>query len=50
MSGGWLIMDLKTHTNKICVPNEIGLRAQNLLTIMGSMVNMIGGGGTYLII
>ena len=33
------------HPKEICL-NEIGLRAQNMLTILGSRVNMIGG--TYM--
>jgi hypothetical protein len=46
-NGMWLRVDLKTNTNKdICV-KEIGLHAQNTLTILGSISNVIGG--TYII-
>ena len=30
-------------TKKTCVFKEIGLHAQNMITILGSIVNMIGG-------
>jgi hypothetical protein len=45
----WLGMDLK-KTPKKWVFNRDRLRAQNLLAILVSIVNIIGGGGTYMII
>ena len=40
----WLGVDLKSDTKKTCW-KEAGLCAQNMLTILGSVVNMKGGGG-----
>ena len=42
MSGGWLRADLIMETKKTCL-KEIGLSAQKLLTILGSIVNIIWG-------
>ena len=52
----WLDVDLRTDTKKTCLSKnghqkdmslkEIRLRAQNMLTILGSKVNMIWG--TYM--
>ena len=42
LSGGWLRADVITETKKTCL-KEIGLRAQKLLTILGSVVNIIWG-------
>ena len=36
---------LSTYTKKACVLKEIGLHAHIMLTILGSLVNMIGGVG-----
>ena len=40
MNGMWLRVDVSTDTKK-----DIGLRAQNFLTPLGSIVNIIGGWG-----
>ena len=42
-SGLWLGMDLNTDTKKDMSLEEIALCAQNMLTILGSILNMIGG-------
>jgi hypothetical protein len=44
--GGWSGADLRTDMKKafMCL-KEIGLHAQNLLTILGLSVNIIGGCG-----
>ena len=39
-------VDLRTDTKNTCL-KEIGLHAQELLTILGSNVNIIGEGGLY---
>ena len=39
---------LRTNTKKITCLKEIGLHAQNMLTIIGSRVNIIGKGETYI--
>ena len=36
------------HQKGIMYLKEIALNAQNLLTILGSVVNIIEGGGTYM--
>jgi len=46
LSGFWLDMDLRRDMNKMCL-QEIGLSAQNLLTILGSIVSI--NMGTYVI-
>ena len=43
LSGGWLGAELRTDTRKTCVLKEIGLQAQNVLTILNSTVSAIGG-------
>ena len=40
----WLGVAPRTYTNRQ-VYKEIGLRAQNMITILRSIVNIIGGGG-----
>ena len=42
----WLGVDPRADTKKMCL-KDTGLRAQNILTILGSIVNMVGG--TYMI-
>ena len=43
--GGMLLeLYLRMDTKRTCVQKEIGLYAQNMLTILGSIVNMMGGG------
>jgi hypothetical protein len=44
-SGMWLGMDVRMHTQR-----EIGLGAQIMVTIIGSIINKIhpGRGGTYM--
>ena len=42
-SGMWLDLAPRTDTKKTCVKKEIGLRAQNMITILSSIVNLIGG-------
>ena len=38
-------MDMK----KTCVQKRLGLHAQKMLTVLGSIINIIGGGGgTYM--
>lgn len=39
----WLDVDLRTDTKEMCVQERIELHAQQLLTIIGSIVNMIRG-------
>ena len=46
MSGVWLVVTLRTP-KRHHVFKEIGLCVQNMLTILGSIVNMIGR--TYMI-
>ena len=43
----WLCVDMRMDTNHICIVclKDIGLRPQNMVTILGSIVNMIGRGG-----
>ena len=43
----WLGVDLKKRTKINMYLEEIGLRAQNILTILGSLVNNIGRAGLY---
>ena len=44
----WLGVDPNNgHQNNIICFEEIRLRAQNLLTILGSIVNIIGGGSIW---
>ena len=43
LSGGWLGAELRTNTRRTCDLKEIGLQAQNVLTILNSIVNTIGG-------
>lgn len=43
MGGMWLGAGLKMDTKKSMCLKEIGLHAQNMLTILSSIVNMIGG-------
>jgi hypothetical protein len=44
LSVAWLGIDLRfMDTKDICVESRIGLRAQNLLTILGSLASVIGG-------
>ena len=38
---------LKMDSKSTCVLKRIGPCAQNMLTIPGSVVNIMGGGGTY---
>ena len=45
--GMWLGVDLKKRTKINMYLEEIGLRAQNILTILGSLVNNIGRAGLY---
>ncbi len=42
MSGMWLDVDLRTHTKKMC-SKEIGLHVQDILTIIGLIVNINEG-------
>ena len=49
LSGAWLGVDLRFRDTKdTCVESRIGLCAQDLLTILGSLASIIGG--TYRII
>ena len=41
--GMWLDVDRRTDTKEMCVQERIGLHAQQMLTIVGSIVNMIRG-------
>ena len=43
LSGVQLGVDLRMDTKKYMCSKEIGLCAQNILTIMGSVVNIIAG-------
>ena len=43
MSALWLGVDLTTTTKKTMCLKEIGLCAHNTLTILGSIVSMVGG-------
>ena len=43
LSGVWSDVDLRTDTKKTCVLIEIGLHALSMLTILNSMVNVVGG-------
>lgn len=47
LNGRWFSMDprIKLHQNDLGF-KEIGLSALNLLTIIGSIINMIGGDPT----
>ena len=38
----WLGVDLRMDTKKDAFLEDIGLRAQNLLTILNSRINMVG--------
>ena len=40
-------MDIRTNAKKTCVLKEIGIHIQNMLTILTSTINMIGGGDVY---
>ena len=42
LNGEWLDVDVRTDTARH-VFNEIELQAQNLLTILGLIINIIGG-------
>lgn len=42
MSGMWLQLDLSMGTEVMC-SKDIGLHAQNLLTTLDLLVNIIGG-------
>ena len=41
VSGTWLGVAPRTDTKKTCL-KEIGLHAQNMISILGSIVSMIG--------
>ena len=43
MSDMWLDVDLRVGIKRHVFLEEIGLCAQNMLTILGAIVNMIGG-------
>jgi hypothetical protein len=43
LSGVWLELDLKTDTKKDIFNKHIGLHAQNMFTILGSIINIIDG-------
>jgi hypothetical protein len=43
LSGVWLGVDLRTESRKTLCLKEIGLSAENLLTILHSTVNITGG-------
>lgn len=43
VSGVWLYVELRTDTNQNMCLNVSGLRAFNMLTVIDSMVNIIGG-------
>ena len=43
-------VDLRTDTKKTCVKKRIGQHAQNTLTILGSIVIIMVGEGSYMII
>ena len=40
-SGMWISVDQKTNTKNVCL-KQMGLHVQNVLTILGSVFNMIG--------
>jgi hypothetical protein len=42
LSGTWLGVPPRTDTKKMCL-KEIGLCVQNMITALGSIVNIIGG-------
>ena len=47
----WQDVHLRIGIKKTCVFKEIGLRAQNMLPILDSILNIIwgrGGGGAYM--
>ena len=44
MNGMWLNVGMRISTMKTCVLQEIGWHALNTLTILDTIVNMIGGG------
>ena len=44
MSGVWVRVGLRMDTKKASCSKEIGLCAQNMLTFLGSIVNMVGSG------
>ena len=48
LSGLWLGVPPSTDSKKTWVNKEIALHAQNIITIVGSRVNIIGG--TYMTI
>ena len=43
ISGMWLSLAPKMDTKKTCLSKEIGLHAQDMITISGSKVNITGG-------
>ena len=45
LNGMWVGVDVRTNTKKDMHSEEIGLQAPNLLTILGSKVNIIRGWG-----
>ena len=55
VSGVWLGVNVRITTNKTCIKKRIGLHAQNLITILDAIINIIleggeEGGGTNMII
>ena len=44
----WFAVGGRTDTQKPCVHKKIGLHAQNMVTVLGSIVSIIGG--AYVII
>ena len=44
----WIGVDLKTYIKTSTSLKEIELRAPNMLTILGSLANVVGGGDTYM--
>ena len=43
----WFGVAPRTDIEKKCALKKIKLRAQNVITILGSIVNIIGGWGLY---
>ena len=41
----WLVVDLSMDTKRSCFKEDIGLCAENMLTILGSIVNIMGWEG-----
>jgi hypothetical protein len=42
LSVKWLGVDLRMDTKNTCIKKRFGLSAQKLLTILGSIVNVVG--------